>query len=78
MENSTPPEDFITNEEGEDFPKVITQDQKQQGFSNIGWKGWLTLIGSTVYMILLGNVYVTGNITPYVASYYNVKTKEAQ
>jgi hypothetical protein len=36
-------------------------------------KAWASLIGGTIYMILLGSIYITGNITPYVASYYDIK-----
>ena len=36
----------------------------------------LTLFGGVVLMILPGSTFVTGNITPYIASYYGIKVSE--
>ena len=35
----------------------------------------LTLIGGVLLMILPGSTFVTGNITPYIASYYGIKVE---
>ena len=36
------------------------------------WKAWSTIVAGTMYMITIGCVYVTGNISPYIASFYGV------
>ena len=40
------------------------------------WKAYSTLIGGLIYMIYLGNISITGNISPYIATYYDVTTTE--
>ena len=40
------------------------------------WQGWLTLIGGIVIMILPGSVYATGNISPYIASFYHIPVSD--
>ena len=35
-----------------------------------------TLIGATLYMLILGTSYIIGSISPYLASYYNVTDKK--
>jgi len=36
----------------------------------------LTLIGGVFLMILPGSTFVSGNITPYLASYYGIKVSK--
>ena len=36
------------------------------------------VIGSTLYMMFCGSVYITGSISPYIASYHMVGTSQAQ
>ena len=45
---------------------------KRQPSYNHLWKSWSTIAGGTIFMILVGSVYITGNITPYMASFYGV------
>lgn len=35
-------------------------------------KAYSALVGGTIFMMFPGSAYITGNITPYLASYYDV------
>ena len=35
-----------------------------------------TLIGATLYMLILGTYYILGSISPYIASYFNVSEQQ--
>jgi hypothetical protein len=49
-----------------------TDDRFQKSETFPAWKRWVTLVASAIVMILPGSIYVTGNISPYIASYYNI------
>ena len=40
------------------------------------WKAYSTLFGGFIWMLYPGSVYITGNISPYIASYYSVTTTQ--
>ena len=36
-------------------------------------KAYCTVIGGFIFMLFAGSVYITGNIEPYIASYYQLE-----
>jgi hypothetical protein len=48
---------------------------KEQYFKR-SWKAYSTLIGGFISLIFPGSMYITGNISPYIAIYYNVGKTE--
>ena len=52
------------------------QEEAKQPYFHRHWKAYSTLVGGFIYMIYLGSVSVTGNISPYIATYYNVTTTD--
>ena len=62
----------ITEENIRQSYKEALEKEKPPSYSHM-WKSWSTMVGGTFFMILVGSVYITGNITPYIASFYGVK-----
>jgi hypothetical protein len=61
--------------------KIVEKQESETSESAehpISLKAWLTLAGGTLVMILPGSIYVTGNLTPYIASYFSIPITETQ
>jgi hypothetical protein len=63
-------------QDGEKEINVDTNSIAKKKKSNM--YGYLTLFGGTLQMMVTGSVYITGNITPYITSYFNVDITYAQ
>ena len=49
-------------------------EEKKQPFFYRSWKAYSTLVGGFIYMIYLGSIMITGNISAYIADYFTVST----
>ena len=58
--------DLISYDISTDPPKITSRS----------WKAYSTLTGGFVYMIFPGSTYITGNIAPYIASYFGVNIED--
>jgi hypothetical protein len=41
------------------------------------WKAFSTVVGGTIYMLWVGGIYITGNLQPYVQSFFEIGTDQA-
>jgi|688.fasta_scaffold1400726_1 hypothetical protein len=57
-----------------DIRELLEPDfvQSKAPYFHRHWKAYSTLVGGFIYMIYLGSVSVTGNISPYIAIYFNI------
>ncbi len=53
-----------------DYPAVISGRAKS-------WKAYSTVAGGALYNMFMGSVYITGNLQPYVISYFQVNENKA-
>jgi hypothetical protein len=47
---------------------------KERAIFKRDWKAYSTLVGGFIWMLYPGSIYITGNLSPYVASYFGVTT----
>ena len=62
--------------EFEDAEKQVSLDEDSK-IKSTPWQGWSTVVFGTLLMFTVGTVYITGNIVPYIASYYDVPKEDA-